>query len=153
MILKGDKCPNFIGKDENGEEISSSSLLGKNFVLYFYPKNDTPGCTIEANEFNNLLLEFEKLNCTVVGISKDSPKSHNKFKEKYCLKFPLITDESTEICNTFGVMKEKSMFGKKYLGISRDTFLVDKNGNIVKIWNNVTASGHANDVLTALKSL
>lgn len=153
MILQGDKCPNFASKDEAGKDVSLSSLLGKNIVLYFYPKDDTPGCTIEANDFNRLKAEFNKLNCTIIGVSKDSVKSHIKFKEKFSLNFPLIADESKEICNMFGVLKEKSMFGKKYIGVSRDTFLIDKDGIIVKIWNNVSAKNHAEDVLKALKSL
>ena len=153
MIAEGKKSPNFKGKDENGGEVSLSSLAGKNFILYFYPKDDTPGCTIEANEFNKLKTEFEAHNCFVFGISKDSAKSHIAFKEKYCLNFPLITDESTEICNAFEVLREKSMFGKKYMGVSRDTFLIDKNGIIVKVWRDVSANGHADEVLKMVKSL
>ena len=153
MLTEGAKVPNFIASDEGGNEVSSSKLFGKNFVLYFYPKDDTPGCTVEANDFNKLKAEFEALNCFIFGISKDSAKSHIAFKDKYCLNFPLITDESTEICNMFGTLREKSMFGKKYMGVSRDTFLIDKNGIIVKVWREVSANGHADEVLKKVKSL
>jgi peroxiredoxin Q/BCP len=153
MTSENEKCPNFKTKDEAGSEVSLASLEGKNFVLYFYPKDDTPGCTIEANDFNRLKADFEKQNCLVFGVSRDSTKSHLKFKEKYCLNFPLLMDEEGEICTKFDVLKEKSMFGKKYIGISRDTFLVDAKGNIAKVWRNVSANGHAEEVLQTLKSL
>ena len=153
MILEGKKCPDFIAKDENDNNISLESLSGKNFVLYFYPKDDTPGCTIEANDFNRLKSNFETLNCVIIGVSKDSAKSHIKFKEKHSLNFSLITDESKDLCNIFGTLKEKSMFGKKYIGVSRDTFLINKDGIVIKVWNNVSAKGHADDVLKTVKSL
>lgn len=151
MLSIGSDCPTFNVKDESRNNISSLDLRGINFVLYFYPKDDTPGCTIEANDFNKLKLEFEKLDCKIFGVSKDGVKSHKSFKEKYCLNFPLILDEDSKLCQTFNVMKEKSMFGKKYVGISRDTFLIDRGGRINFIWRNVSANGHANDVLTKLK--
>ncbi len=153
MIEEGKLCPNFASKDEVGNEISPSLLKGQNFVLYFYPKDDTPGCTIEANDFNRLKAEFAKLNCLILGISKDDAKSHIKFKEKYCLEFPLLLDENESLCKIFDVLKEKSMFGKKYIGISRDTFLINSKGEIAKIWRNVSANGHAQDVLNIVKSL
>jgi peroxiredoxin Q/BCP len=146
-------CPPFKTKTETGEEISNESLKGSFFVIYFYPKDDTPGCTIEANEFQKLLPEFEKLNCKVFGISKDSEKSHKAFKEKYCLKFPLLMDTDGKICADFDVIKEKSMFGKKYMGISRDTFLINPEGEIVFSWQNVKADLHAQEVLDKLKVL
>ncbi len=153
MLTENTKCPSFTAKDEQGTEISLTSLKDKNFVLYFYPKDDTPGCTIEANDFNKLNPEFEKLNCLVIGVSKDEAKSHLKFKEKYCLNFPLIVDTEGTLCTQFDVLKEKSMFGKKYIGISRDTFLINSKGEIAKIWRNVSSNGHANEVLSTLKSL
>ena len=153
MLEVGSAVPFFEGICDDGEKVSSLSLKGGFFVLYFYPKDDTPGCTIEANDFNNFKKQFEELNCKIIGVSKDSIKSHNKFKEKYCLNFPLISDEKMEICKIFNVLKEKSMFGKKYLGISRDTFLINKEGKIAFIWQNVSAAGHALKVLEKLKSL
>ena len=153
MTLENTKCPNFKTTDEVGNEVSLASLQGKNFILYFYPKDDTPGCTIEANDFNRLKQDFEQANCLVFGISRDGAKSHIKFKEKYCLNFPLLLDEKGEICTSFDVLKEKSMFGKKYIGVSRDTFLVNSNGDIAKVWRNVSANGHAEEVLKTLKSL
>jgi peroxiredoxin Q/BCP len=153
MLMENGKSPDFITKDESGNEISLTNLKGKNFVLYFYPKDDTPGCTIEANDFTKLKPQFEALNCLIFGVSKDSAKSHTAFKEKHCLSFPLLLDLNGEICTKFDVLKEKSMFGKKYIGISRDTFLIDKEGKIIKIWRNVSANGHAEEVLKTLKSL
>ena len=154
MALKENmNCPNFEAKDENGNLISLNSLKGTNFVLYFYPKDDTPGCTIEANDFNKLKPEFEGLNCKIFGVSKDDEKSHKAFKEKYCLNFPLLLDTEGKICEMFDVIKEKSMFGKKYMGISRDTFLINTKGEIIKIWRNVSAAGHAALVLKEIKSI
>lgn len=149
----GQVAPQFAVKDEEGKIVSSSALKGSNFVLYFYPKDDTPGCTIEANEFNGLKKEFEALNCKIFGVSKDSAKSHKAFKEKYCLNFPLLLDEEGELCKAFDVWKEKQMFGKKYMGISRDTFLINKDGILSFIWRNVRANSHADEVLKQLKKL
>lgn len=153
MLEAGKLAPSFNTHDEAGNVVTNITLNGSNFVLYFYPKDDTPGCTIEANDFNKLKQEFEKLECKIFGVSADSAKSHNKFKEKYCLNFPLLMDENKEICKNFDVIKEKSMFGKKYMGISRDTFLIGKDGKIIKIWRNVSATGHAQNVLNELKKL
>lgn len=153
MLKENANCPEFEAIDENGNSISLKTLKGTNFVLYFYPKDDTPGCTIEANDFNKLKGEFEKLNCQIFGVSRDSGKSHKAFKEKYCLEFPLIVDGEEKLCKMFDVMQEKSMFGKKYMGVSRDTFLINKEGKIAFIWRNVSASGHAQDVLKKLESL
>lgn len=152
-MKEGQLCPSFEAKEEAGNVVSTANLKGANFVLYFYPKDDTPGCTIEANEFNKLKPEFEKLNCKLFGVSKDTAKSHLAFKEKYCLEFPLLLDEEGKLCEMFDVIKEKSMFGKKYMGISRDTFLIDSTGKVVKIWRNVSANGHAMEVLNELKKI
>ena len=131
-----------------GEKIlKSSDLKGKKVVLYFYPKDNTPGCTTESIEFQGLKDEFEKLNTKILGISKDSIKSHEKFKDKYNFSFDLISDESEEICKAFDVIKEKNMYGKKYLGIERSTFLIDEDNKLIAEWRKVKAKGHAQIVL------
>jgi peroxiredoxin Q/BCP len=134
-------------------EIALADLKGKNVVLYFYPKDDTPGCTIEAQDFTKKIAEFEKLDCVVLGISKDSVKSHCSFIKKYNLAFNLLADTTGETCANYGVIKEKSMFGKKYMGIDRSTFLINKLGKIVKIWTSVKVNGHVEEVLEALKAI
>jgi peroxiredoxin Q/BCP len=149
----GQMAPEFSTIDDKENAISSQGLKGSNYVLYFYPKDDTPGCTIEANEFNKLHKEFNQLNCKVFGISKDSSSSHTSFKEKYCLDLPLLLDTEGSICESFNVIKEKTNFGKKYMGISRTTFLVDKEGKLAAIWENVDAFGHAGAVLEKLKTI
>ncbi|NBV06261.1 MAG: thioredoxin-dependent thiol peroxidase [Proteobacteria bacterium] len=145
----GKAAPLFSLASDEGE-ISLLDLKGKNVVLYFYPKDDTPGCTIEAQDFSKKIKEFEKLDCVVLGISKDSVKSHCNFIEKYNLSFNLLSDNDGEVCAKYDVIKEKSMFGKKYFGIDRSTFLIDKMGKIIKIWNSVKVNGHVEDVLQTL---
>ena len=131
-----------------GEKIlKSSDLKGKKVVLYFYPKDNTPGCTTESIEFQGLKDKFEKLNTKILGISRDSIKSHKKFKDKYDFSFDLISDESEEICKAFDVIKEKNMYGKKYLGIERSTFLIDEDNKLIAEWRKVKAKGHAQIVL------
>lgn len=148
----GKAAPLFSSNSDEGE-IALAELKGKNVVLYFYPKDDTPGCTIEAQDFSKKIKEFEKLDCIVLGVSKDSVKSHCNFIEKYNLAFNLLSDTDGEICAKYGVIKEKSMFGKKYFGIDRSTFLIDKLGKIVRIWNSVKVNGHVEEVLQALAAL
>ena len=151
MTLKiGQNAPNFTAKSDEGSEISLLDLKGKNVVLYFYPKDDTPGCTIEAQDFTKKIKEFDSLDCVVLGVSKDNLASHCKFIEKYNLAFNLLVDEDTEICKKYNVLKEKSMFGKKYIGIDRTTFLINKMGKIAAIWNSVKVSGHVDEVLKEL---
>ena len=149
----GDVAPDFnvaIAEDNN---LSLSDLFGKYVVLYFYPKDNTPGCTIQARGFNALLPEFQKLNAEVIGISKDSLKSHDKFKGLFGLKFNLGSDVECQLCQDYGVWVEKSMFGKKYMGINRVTFLIDKAGKIAHIWPKVKVAGHAEDVLEKIRLL
>lgn len=133
--------------------IDLSELRGKNVVLYFYPKDDTPGCTIEAQDFTANIKEFKKLDAVILGVSRDSIKSHCKFIEKYNINFNLISDENGELCSKYAVLKEKSMFGKKYIAIDRSTFIIDKKGNIAKIWRLVKVNGHVSEVLAALNQL
>jgi len=149
----GSKAPLFALKNEKNEEISLSDLKGKNVVLYFYPKDDTPGCTIEAQDFTKHNKDFEKLNTVVLGVSKDSCASHRKFIDKYKISFSLLVDEEAELCEKYGVMKEKSMFGKKYVGIDRSTFLIDKIGKIVQTWRSVSVKGHVEEVLKEIKKI
>ena len=120
---------------------------------YFYPKDDTPGCTIEAQDFSKKIDEFEKLDTVVLGVSKDSAASHCKFVEKYNLAFNLLVDEDAELCQRYDVIKQKSMFGKKYMGIDRTTFLINKMGKVVKIWHSVKVNGHVEEVLEAIRGL
>lgn len=149
----GDKAPEFKLPVDGGGSVSLSGLKGKNVVLYFYPKDDTPGCTIEAKDFRDRIAAFEKADTVILGVSKDSVKSHDKFKEKYCLPFNLISDEEGKMCEDYGVWVEKSMYGKKYMGIERTTFLIDKQGKIAKIWNKVKVDGHAEELLNSAREL
>ena len=152
QVSIGKPVPNFTGITADGN-FKLSDNRGKNVVIYFYPKDNTPGCTIESKGFRDHLKDFEKHNTIVVGVSKDSVKSHCKFIEKQALNFPLISDEDQAICTLFDVIKEKSMFGKKYMGIVRSTFLIDKNGVLHNEWRKVSIPGHVKAVLEAAKSL
>lgn len=149
----GDKAPNFTLPKDNGGEISLSNLIGKNVVLYFYPKDDTSGCTNQAQQFSAALNEFDALNTVVIGVSKDSIKSHDKFKAKYDLKIDLLSDEELKVANEYGTWVEKSMYGRKYMGMDRSSFLIDTNGNIAQIWRKVKIPGHIDTVIKAIKSL
>ena len=147
----GKIAPSFSLPCDDGSNIELSELRGKNVVLYFYPKDDTPGCTIEAQDFAKNIEKFKDLDSVVIGVSRDGIKSHCKFIEKYNLNFNLISDEN--LCQKYGVLKEKSMFGKKYQGIDRSTFIIDKVGNVAKIWRSVSVNGHVAEVLAHLKKL
>lgn len=153
MTLKiGDKVPAFKGTTAEGK-ITSKDMLGSNIVLYFYPKDDTPGCTLEACAFRDNLPKFKKMNATVYGVSKDNLKSHKKFADKYELPFTLISDEDGSICDTFGVWVEKSMYGRKYMGIERTTILFDDKGIVQKIWPKVKVTGHVEEILSEVKKI
>ncbi len=147
-LKAGDYAPDFTAPTDGSSNFSLSSHRGKkNVVVYFYPKDDTPGCTIEAKEFSDALPEFAELDTIVIGISKDDTTSHDKFKEKHCLTIPLAYDETGTICEAYDSWGEKSMYGKKYMGIMRNTFLVDKKGIIRKIWQVSKVEGHVKEVL------
>ena len=148
----GDIAPAFTLKATKIEQLNSADLSGSKYVFYFYPKDDTSGCTSEAQDFNRLLPEFNQLNCQIIGISKDSVKSHQKFCDKYQLNFELLADETTDICQAYGVWVEKSMYGRKYFGIERTSFLIDEIGRILEIWRKVKVKGHADQVLAKLKT-
>ena len=137
----------------NSSEINSDDLKGKNLVIYFYPKDNTPGCTQEGEDFRDLYKEFKKLKTEIYGVSRDSLKSHEGFKEKYKYPFELISDSDEKLCNLFDVIKEKNMYGKKYMGIERSTFLINKEGKLCAEWRKVKVNGHAQEVLEEAKKL
>jgi peroxiredoxin Q/BCP len=139
----GDKAPDFDGL---------KNLKGKNIVLYFYPKDDTPGCTVEACGLRDSFAAIEKLNTVILGVSPDSAKSHDKFINKFQLPFALLADEDKKICQDYGVWVEKSMYGKKYMGVARTTFIIDKNGKIAKVFEKVKPEGHNLEIIEFLKT-
>jgi len=147
----GQAAPDFNLPTDSGAKVSLAELKGKKVVLYFYPKDDTPGCTIEAKEFRDNIDAFTAANTVIIGVSKDSVKSHDKFKEKHCLPFALASDEDGDVCERYGVWVEKAMYGKKYMGIQRATFLIDENGKFLKIWAKVSVDGHVDEVLAAVQ--
>jgi peroxiredoxin Q/BCP len=153
MLKNNTKAPNFVVSSTSNEKYSLKDSLGKYVVLYFYPKDDTPGCTIETNDFNKLLLKFKKLDCEIYGVSKDNLKSHDKFRKKYKIKFDLLSDEEIKILKKYKVWGKKKFMGREYMGISRTTFLIDKKGKIIKIWENVKVKDHAKEVLNTLKNI
>jgi peroxiredoxin Q/BCP len=149
----GDQAPDFTLLSDQGKSISLNNLRGKRIVLYFYPKDDTPGCTKEACDFRDTLPRFAAKNTEIIGISKDKPARHQKFKQKYNLPFTLLSDENAEVCVTYGVINKKSLFGKSFLGIQRSTFLIDEQGIIRHIWRKVKVNGHSQQVLDELLNL
>ncbi len=149
----GHKAPSFTLPTDGGGEISLDDFKGKPVVLYFYPKDDTSGCTAEACAFRDALPDFSKVKAEVVGISRDPVKKHDTFKEKYALSFPLASDEEGKVCEAYGTWVEKSMYGRKYMGIERATFLIDGKGVIREVWRKVKVPGHAEEVLKAAKAL
>ena len=153
MLKINTKAPNFYSISTANVLYSLKNSLGKYVVLYFYPKDDTPGCTIETNDFNKLLTKFKKLNCDVFGISKDDIKSHNKFKEKYKIKFDLLADDEIKIVKSYKVWAKKKFMGREFMGVIRSTFLIDPKGKIIKIWSNVKVKDHAKEVLDTLKNI
>ena len=154
MSLKiGDKAPDFTLPTDGNGTIALKALRGKKVVIYFYPKDDTSGCTKEACGFRDAMPDFSKIAATIVGISRDPVRAHDKFKQKYALPFILASDEGGEVCEKYGVWVEKSMYGRKYMGIDRSTFLIDKDGVVRNIWHKVKVPGHVAEVLKAAKAL
>ena len=147
------KALDFKLQSPTGKNYSLKESIGKYVVLYFYPKDDTPGCTIETKDFNKLLQKFKKLNCEVFGVSKDSLKSHNKFKNKHKIKFDLLTDEKLKVLKKYGVWGKKKFMGREFMGTIRSTFLVDKKGKIIKMWKDVKVKDHAKEVLETLQNI
>ncbi len=156
MALKvqiGGKAPDFTLPADGGGEVKLSARRGKKVVLYFYPKDDTPGCTKEACGFRDALPDFSKIDAEVIGVSKDSIAKHDKFKAKYDLPFTLLSDEGGEVCEAYGTWVEKSMYGRKYMGIDRATFLIDETGTLRAEWRKVKVPGHVDEVLQAAQNL
>ena len=154
MTLKiNSRAPSFVIPSTSKDQYSLKDSLGKYTVLYFYPKDDTPSCTLETNDFNKLILKFKKLGCDVYGVSKDSLKSHNKFKEKYKIKFDLLADEDLKVLKKYKVWGKKKFMGREFMGTIRSTYLINKMGKIIKVWNNVKVKDHAKEVLETLSNL
>jgi peroxiredoxin Q/BCP len=152
MLDVGDVAPDFTLPTDGGGEMTLSSMRGKKVVLYFYPKDDTSGCTKEACDFREKISEFTKAGAVVLGMSPDSVKKHDKFKAKYDLPFSLVADEEKTALEAFGVWVEKSMYGRKYMGVERSTFLIDADGSIQSVWRKVKVPGHVDAVLDAVQA-
>lgn len=150
MLKSGDKAPDFSLQSDTGEKINLKDLKGKKVILYFYPKDNTSGCTKEACDFRDSIKTFNKKNAVIIGVSKDSTESHRKFKSKYELPFTLLSDESADILKKYGVWKEKSMYGRKYMGIERTTFIINEKGLIEKIFNKVKVNGHIEELIKSI---
>jgi peroxiredoxin Q/BCP len=148
----GDKAPDFTLPTDGNGKIALSKLKGKKVVLYFYPKDDTPGCTTEACGFRDAFPNFGKIDAVMIGVSRDSVASHDKFKKKHGLPFILASDEDGKVCERYGVWVEKSMYGRNYMGIERATFLIDEKGILRQIWHKVKVTGHVDEVLAAVKA-
>jgi len=153
MVNEGDPVPDVRMESVDGKAISPADFSGQKLVLYFYPKDDTSGCTAEAQAFTALAEEFEKAGTWILGVSKDDSKQHRKFIDKYELKVALASDTDGSVCEAFGTWVEKSMYGRKYMGIDRSTFLVDRDGVVKKVWRKVKVPGHADEVLEAARAL
>ena len=152
-IEPGEKAPAFTLTADDGSQVKLSDLQGRPVVLYFYPKDDTPGCTKEACAFRDRKPELEKLGAAVFGISPDAVESHVKFRDKYGLNFRLLADPNHVVADTYGAWREKNMYGKKSMGIQRSTYLIDAEGRVARVWPRVQVDGHDNEVLTALQEL
>lgn len=150
MLKEGDKAPAFTLPSDGGDEISLSDFKGKTVVLYFYPKDLTPGCTQQACDFRDEEAAFKRNKAVVLGVSADSVDRHGKFREKLGLNFPLLADETKKICKAYGVWKEKSLYGRKFMGIVRTTFVIDPAGKIAKVFSKVKVKGHVGEVLESL---
>jgi peroxiredoxin Q/BCP len=151
MIKENSKAPNFKLPSSNNKNFEINKSFDQYLVIYFYPRDNTPGCTSEAKDFTKLYKEFKKLNCEIFGISKDSVESHKKFISKFKIPFQLLSDEKIVALKKYGAWGEKSMYGKKFMGIKRTTVLINQKGKIIKIWNNVKVKDHAKEVLSCLK--
>jgi peroxiredoxin Q/BCP len=149
----GKKAPSFTAPGTGKGEVSSKDLSGAPFVLYFYPKDDTPGCTLEGQDFRDRHSEFKRLKTKVLGVSRDSLSSHEKFRQKYSFPFDLISDPDEKLCRQFDVIREKNMYGKKVLGVERSTFLIDAGGVLRNEWRKVKVKGHVDEVLAAVAAL
>jgi thioredoxin-dependent peroxiredoxin len=152
LLSVGDKAPAFRTTNQDGEKVSLSDFRGQKVVLYFYPKDDTPGCTTQACDLRDAMPTFQGLDAVVLGVSPDSVASHAEFRDKFGLNYPLLADEDHRVAEAYGVWKEKNMYGRKSMGIERSTFLIDENGNIQKAWRKVSPKGHADLLQEALEA-
>ncbi len=152
-VAIGAKAPAFSLKDQDNKTVRLSNFKGQTVVLYFYPKDDTPGCTKEACAFQESLKEIAKAGAVVIGVSPDTPESHTKFREKYGLSFPLLADIDHAVAEKYGAWREKNMYGKKSMGIQRSTFLIGPDGKVKKVWPKVSVDGHADQVLEGLRDI
>jgi peroxiredoxin Q/BCP len=153
MLKEGDRVPDVTMTSIEGEAISPADFKGQKLVLYFYPKDDTSGCTAEAQAFSALAEEFEGAGTWILGVSKDDARAHRRFTDKYGLRVPLASDADGSVCEAYGVWVEKSMYGRKYMGIERATFLIDRDGVVKRVWRKVKVPGHAEEVLAAAREL
>ncbi|MDH3702159.1 MAG: thioredoxin-dependent thiol peroxidase [Alphaproteobacteria bacterium] len=152
-IKTEDKAPDFTLPTDGGGEVTLSALKGKTLILYFYPKDNTPGCTTQACAFRDALPDFSKIAADVIGVSKDSVRKHDNFIKKHGLTFRLASDADSDVCERYGVWKEKTMYGRKFMGIERSTFLIDRDGIVRKAWRKVKVAGHADEVLAEARGL
>jgi len=150
MLKPGDKAPDFTLVADDGSKVSLKDLKGKKVILYFYPKDDTSGCTKEACDFRDNIKIFKKKNAIIIGVSKDNTRSHTKFKKKFGLPFTLLSDENLDMLKAYDVWQEKSMYGKKYMGIVRTTYIIDEKGKIKDIFNKINVEGHIDEILKKL---
>jgi len=153
MLRPGDKAPDFTGRDHNGNAVKLSDFKGKTVVLYFYPKDDTPGCTREACAFRDEHSALKKAGAVVLGVSPDSGPSHAKFAGKYKLSFPLLADTDHAVSEKYGAWGEKTLYGRKFMGITRSTFLIDGGGKVARVWPKVKVDGHVDQVLEAIREI
>ncbi len=152
-LEEGTKAPAFTAVSDNGKKVKLSDFKGKPVVLYFYPKDDTPGCTKEACAFRDKSADWQALGAVILGVSCDDAQSHAKFRDKYQLNFPLLVDEDHKIAELYGAWREKNMYGKKSMGVQRSTYLIDAQGKVAKVWKRVSVDGHDEQVLEALKAI
>ena len=153
MLKEKAKAPSIKLSSTNSAKFNLKNSFGNFVIIYFYPKDDTPGCTIETNDFNKLLSKFKKLDCEVYGVSKDNLKSHDKFRDKYKIKFDLLADEEIKVLKKYKVWGKKKFMGREFMGIIRSTYLIDKKGKILKVWDNVKVKDHAKEVLETLQNI
>jgi len=151
--LIGKNCPKFKAESTSNKILSNDDFVGKNLVIYFYPKDSTPGCTTEGQEFRDQYKIFKKFNTDIIGVSRDTIKSHENFKLKQSFPFELLSDPDEKVCKAFDVMKLKSMYGKEYVGLDRSTFIINEKGKVVREWRSVKVKGHVDEVLEAVKEL
>jgi len=151
--LEGKKCPAFNAEATNNQQVTNATYVDKNVVIYFYPKDSTPGCTTEGQDFRDHYKAFQKLNTEILGVSRESLKSHENFKAKQSFPFELLSDPDEKVCKAFDVMKLKSMYGREYIGVDRSTFVINASGKVFKEWRNVKVKGHAEEVLEVIKTL